>query len=496
MTQNPADSLVAAAERALRAGAYDQAIAGLEAYLETHPADTEALALAGHALRHFNRNDRVAELYARAMASGSADGEVAAGYVESLIAHSRLEEAREVAEAAIAAHPEVGRLRLLYAHTDLALGNPDAARATFWEQLTKDPDNADCVYHLAQIVPEDELPRLRKEVDRMWAQRKARDPWDAATLGYAYGRIAERMKEYELAWEGFSFGAQNKRSIIQYDEATVARTPELHTQLFDNSKPFHDKKEQPGAGFVFIVSLPRSGSTLIEQILDAHPQVEAIGERPLAYDAVTYWHRTFGPSVPNLFTLETVRAVRKHYVEGARALVAREDSVIVDKSITNYVFLGFLRTILPGARFIHAVRHPLDTAISCYTTLLFSGNEWTYDLAEIGRQVRRYEKTMKTWMSRWPDEILTVRYEDLVADPETLSREVVEFCGLPWDPACLNFHESDRPILTASVNQVRQPIYKSALGRATRYESHLGPLLAAMGRRAADPDWFQPKDGA
>jgi len=490
------ETILAAAYRALQGGAYDDAICGFEAVIAQNPADSDALAGIGQAYRNFNRNDRVVELYRIAVASNGDNPALQAGYVEALIAESLLDQAREVAETAIAAHPDVLQLRLLYAQTDLALGNQDEARATFWDCLARDPDNVDSAHQLAQIAPPEDMPRLLKSLNAMWARREDRDAWDAATLGYAYGKASEREKAYEEAWEGFSYGAQKRRSITHFDEPAIARTHDLHRNTFSAAIPSVDANELPGAQFVFVISLPRSGSTLVEQILNAHPQVEAIGERSIVFNAVTEWHREFGPDPQRLFSPEALKSARARYVSAARALVTKRDSLIVDKSITNFLFLGFLRAILPGAHFIHVARNPLDTAISCFTTTFFAGNEWTYDLQEIGRNMRRYQKLMRYWISQWPDDIMTARYEALVEDPEAASRDIVSFCGLPWDPACLDFHKSDRPVLTASLNQVRQPIYKTAKGRAANYEPHLGPLIAAMGRRAADPDWFLIKDDA
>jgi len=496
MNADVTETIRATAYRALQGGAYDDAIRGFEAVIAENPADSNALAGIGQAYRYFNRNDRVVELYRNAVASDGNNPALQAGYVEALIAESLLDQAREVAKSAIAAHPEVLQLRLLYAQTDLALGNQHQARTTFWECLARDPDNVDSAHQLAQIAPPEDMPRLLKALSAMWAHREDRDAWDAATLGYAYGKAGEREKDYDKAWEGFSFGAGKRRSIVRFDEPTIARTHDLHRNTFSAAIPPVDANEQPGAQFVFIVSLPRSGSTLVEQILNAHPQVEAIGERSIVYDAVTYWHQEFGPDPQRLFSPDALRSARARYVDAARALVTQSDCLVVDKSITNYLFLGFLRAILPGAHFVHVARNPLDTAISCFTTTFFAGNEWTYELREIGRNIRRYQKLMRYWMSQWPDDILTVRYEALVEDPETISRSIVSFCDLPWDPACLDFHESDRAILTASLNQVRQPIYQTAKGRAANYETHLGPLIAAMGRRAADPDWCLPKGSA
>ncbi len=491
MTAEPTDPRLAAAERALKAGAYDQAIEAYEAALEGAPANLAALRGIAQAYRYFNRNDRIAELFARAAKAAPKDGEIQAGYVEALIANSEIGKARQIAEQALAAHPDLLQLQLLLAHTDMIRGDQDAARAVFWDCLEKHPDAADCTLHLADIAPDGELERLNTALQPMWAKRDEQSDWDAATLGYAYGKAAERQKDFGKAWEGFSFGARKKRSSVRFDETTYARTHDLHRRTFARGTPSPHEADRPGEGHIFIVSLPRSGTTLVEQILDAHEKVEAIGERSLVYDAVTHWTNTYGPDPVQLFSSEAVAGARSFYTQAVRELVEGADTAIVDKSITNYLFLGFLRTILPGARFLHTARHPLDTAVSCFTTLFFGGNEWTYDLSEMGRNIRRHQQLMTHWIGQWPDDILTVSYEALVADPEPVIRNMISFCGLSWDPACLEFYSSRRPVMTASLHQVRQPIYSSAMGRAENYQSHLAPLIAAMGRRAADPNWHK-----
>jgi len=490
MSPDPADPRLAEARRAFKSGAFDQAIGHYDAFLESHPAHRDALIEACEAYRQFNRNDRAVELYIRAVEAEPNNPDLHAGLVEALLANSETSRAREVAEAAMAVHPTAAILQLLYAQTDLVLGRQDQARATFWKHLAIDPESADCALQLAPIVPDDELPKLMAALETMWAKRSVRSIWNAATLGFAYGRTAERLKKYEPAWQGYSFGASNRRKLVHFNETTYARTHDLHRKSFNRSRSLPDEDENPGAGFVFIVSLPRAGSTLVEQILDAHPRVEAIGERSFVYDTMTEWDRRFGGTPERLFSTEAIRAAREDYIGKARDLVGVRDATIVDKSINNYVFLGFIRTILPGARFVHVVRHPLDTGVSCYTSTFFAGNEWTYDLAEIGRNIRRYERIMGHWINEWPDDILSLRYEDLVKNLEPNVRELLKFCRLGWDPACLKFYESERPVLTASLNQVRQPIYQTAKGRAAHYEAHLGPMIAAMGKKAAEPDWY------
>ena len=482
MTSDVAEHQLSAADKALTAGAFDQAIEAYESVLSIQPDHLGALRGITQALRHFNRNDRVVALFQAAATSAPSDVEILTSLVESLIANGQVEEARAQGQAALGFHPDAIALRLLLAHTDMIGGDRKAARKIFWDVLEQDPENADCAYHLADIAPQEELDRLSTALAPMWLHRTTRESWDAATLGYAYGKTAQRQGGVEKAWKGFSFGAQQKRSIIRYDESQMIRIHNGNRYTFSSKTPSPDEASRPGLGFIFIASLPRSGSTLVEQILDAHASVRAIGERSFVVDAMNYWQKTHGPDPARLFSAEAISDTRAFYADKARAAAGDSSRVIVDKSITNYIFLGFLRILMPGARFLHVTRDPLDIAVSCFTTLFAGGNEWTYDLEEMGRNIRRQQELMGYWKEQWPNDILTVNYEKLVEAPETETRKILSYCGLDWDMACLDFHQSQQPVLTASMHQVRQPIYQTAKGRAANYRGFLKPLITAMGR--------------
>jgi hypothetical protein len=171
---------------------------------------------------------------------------------------------------------------------------------------------------------------------------------------------------------------------------------------------------------------------------------------------------------------------------GARYLaeirqLAPTTSHITDKMPSNYYFAGLIHLALPNARLVHVVRDPVDTCISCFSKLFTAEQKHTYDLAELGRYYRRYQKLMAHWRRVLPKgRILDVRYEDVVGDLEGQARRIIAHCGLDWDARCLSFHANDRPVRTASASQVRQPIYKSAVGRARGYEKFLGPLKDAL----------------
>jgi hypothetical protein len=154
---------------------------------------------------------------------------------------------------------------------------------------------------------------------------------------------------------------------------------------------------------------------------------------------------------------------------------------ITDKMTTNFLFAGLIHLALPNAAIIHAIRDPADTCVSCFATHFSNANEHTYDLGELGRYYRHYRALMAHWHNVLPPgRIMDVEYEELVADPEAAARRIVSHCGLPWDPRCLDFHQTARPVRTASAVQVRQPIYKNSLGRWRKYESFLAPLLREL----------------
>jgi hypothetical protein len=229
--------------------------------------------------------------------------------------------------------------------------------------------------------------------------------------------------------------------------------------------------------------MPRSGTTLIEEILASHPKVFGAGElRDFGTLAGTL-RGADGSEFPECvgsLTTDQIRFLGTTYMNAIRALAPAAERV-VDKMPYNFYSVGLIHLALPNARIIHARRDPRDIALFCFSLLFTKGNEFTYDLAEIGRYICAYETLMQHWQRLLPpDAILEVRYEELVDRFEDEARRIIAHCGLDWDDACLAFHKTQRPVRTASVNQVRQPIYRSSVGRWRRYEGFLQPLLAAM----------------
>jgi hypothetical protein len=229
----------------------------------------------------------------------------------------------------------------------------------------------------------------------------------------------------------------------------------------------------------------RSGTTLVEQMLASYPQVVGGGELTHFSSALKRIQQTLGPATnfPELVSVMTgsdFRDLGTCYLAEIERL-APAAAHITDKMPGNFIFAGLIHLALPDAPIIHAVRDPIDTCLSCFSKLFVAKQNHTYDLAELGRYYRHYQALMAHWRGVLPvGRILDVRYEDVVSDLEGQARRIVAHCGLDWDPRCLAFHETERPVRTASATQVRQPIYSDSVGCWRVHKSFLAPLLSEL----------------
>jgi hypothetical protein len=299
------------------------------------------------------------------------------------------------------------------------------------------------------------------------------------SLHFALGKAYLDYGDSAAAFGHLDQGNAMKRSTITYDPAAASRWLQSVASGFDQQllECFKDAGAQ-SAMPIFIVGMPRSGTTLIEQILASHPAVQGAGELKL----LSQIGDSFGglPQLLDGITAERLHQMGDHYADKV-ALLADGRAHVVDKMPANFIYAGLIRLILPNARIIHARRNPVDTCLSCYSKLFAGEQSFTYDQAELGRFYRDYDVLMAHWRQVLPgSHFLEVTYEDVVDDIEAQARRMLDFLGLPWDPACLSFYETRRPVRTASVNQVRQPIYKTSAGRWRTHADNLGPLLEEL----------------
>jgi hypothetical protein len=289
----------------------------------------------------------------------------------------------------------------------------------------------------------------------------------------------------DLAFTHLHAGNRLKRASFVYDVdadgremAAIARA--FRPEMLNRLSGLGDPSELP----IFVVGMPRSGTTLVEQILASHPAVHGAGELTLFEGIAASVCGGSYPGSTESLTPQHIVAAGYDYVQRVAAL-APEAGRIVDKLPGNFLYAGLIHLALPNARIVHCRRDPVDTCLSCYTKIFDGARNCTYDLRELGRYYRHYERLMDHWRNLLPpDRFFEIGYEAIVADLEGEARRLLDSCGLSWNPACLSFHRTRRPVKTASAAQVRQPLYPSSVGRWHRHARHLEPLLAAL--RQAD----------
>ena len=424
---------------------YDRAIA-------LKPDNAEALINRGNALKDLNRFEEALASYYKAVALKPDSAEAFNYLAIELMELGRLDEARSAVEQAINLAPRKPR----YYHT---LGNVSR--------------------YVARDQHVQEMEKLARDAASLSID-------DRIELHFALAKAYEDLSHFDDAFEQLSKGNALKRGQITYNEALTLGAM-IHTQTIFTSEFIRARQNAGNASSlpVFIIGMPRSGSTLVEQILASHPLVFGGGELRHFRRAVEHIRTKLSASpvfpVPvSAMADEDLHELGSRYLAEIKQL-APGAARITNKMTGNFGFAGLIHLTLPKASIIHTVRDPIDTCISCFSKLFTDEQDQTYDLAELGRYYRHYDDLMAHWYQVLPPfRILKVRYEDVIADLEGQARRIIAHCGLDWDDHCLVFHETQRPVRTASAAQVRQPIYKTAIGRWRLSEQVLRPLLAEL----------------
>lgn len=363
------------------------------------------------------------------------------------------------------------------------LGRMAEARAAFEHAVALAPDVAGHHCALAQVARfKADDPRLAG-LEKFAATMARLPPPTQCELHFALGKAYDDLSRHDEAFAHWKAGNAIKRRYTKYDEAAhLAILKDLAAAfpaaVMAARRGAGDPSELP----VFVVGMPRSGTSLVEQIIASHPKAHGAGEFPDLHLLIS--QNIVGENFPAHFAAvpdEALARLGALYVTHLKAL-APEAGRIVDKLPFNFMVCGLIHLALPAARIIHVRRDPLDTCLSCYANLFSHGVDYSYDLSELGRTYRGYAALMDHWRTVLPEgTMLEVQYEELVADFEPQARRIVAYCGLDWDARCLAFHNTERVVHTLSAAQVRQPLYRTAVGRAAPYRPWLTPLIAALG---------------
>ena len=395
----------------------------------------------------------------------------------------RFDEAVEVYTEALAKQPNHGPSLAAMGHALKTIGRQEESIDNYRDCITRHPEFGEAYWALANLktfrFSDEEVATMERFVDDEQLPDETR-----VNFNYSLGKSYEDRGEYDQAFVRYDKGNRLRRPHESYDPV---QTEMVHDQIIETITPeFLEANREhgcPAPDPIFIVGLPRSGSTLIEQILASHSQVDgtlelpdlpriikAINEQKPQGDGYPQALQHYGPELARL---------GEQYLEWT-ARHRKGAPYFTDKMPNNFASVGLIAAILPNAKVVNARRHPLDSCMGCYKQLFYKGQSFTYDLIELGEYYLEYQRMMDHWHEIVPHMVIDVQYEDMVADQENQTRRLIEHCGLPWEDRVLRFYETDRAVITASSEQVRQPIYSKSVNSWRRFEAHLEPLIEVL----------------
>jgi tetratricopeptide (TPR) repeat protein len=402
------------------------------------------------------------------------------------IQKNQLDDARKSFDKALELDEKNGRALVGHGTLKMQMGDISDAEDCFLQALVSDDENLIARISLAQarktVADEENFLKLQAEIPNLETMNTSK----AMPLHFALGKCYEDLKLDDEAIDQFIKGCAIKRRRIQYDADEQDTKVQSIIDFFSKDKINQLRGAgNPSATPIFVLGMPRSGTTLTEQIISSHSEVFGAGELPyllqLANNPLFPEKSGDYPQSLQDLSKDLLTSLGDKYIERTKKYAPNAQH-ITDKMPANFFCVGLIHLMLPNAKIIHIRRNPVDTCLSGFSKLFSSGQAHSYDFTELGRYYRNYSRLMDHWHSVIPgDNFMEIQYEDLVANNEEKSRELISFVGLEWDKACLNFHQNRRPIRTASITQVRKPIYQSSIAKWKRYEKHLGPLLDALG---------------
>lgn len=459
---------------------YQEALASYQKFLAIRPDDAEALNVCGVTLQRLRRFSEATANFDRAIAIKPDFADAFSNRGTALQELGRFEEALSDFDRALSLRPDFAPARLNKGLLCLMLGRHDEARNAFETGIISSPKSADFYLSLTickRFSGDDPLIPAMEDL----ARDGTLDIEERIKFGFALGKALRDAGQFDRSFSHVLQASTLKRSRLAYSEGPPLAFFQHLPAIFSGAR----MAGKSGAGHrsplpVFVIGVPRSGTTLVEQILASHRNVFGAGEIDDFKTAIAQTFNGFPETLENV-SAERLVELGRRYVDNVRVLAPAAER-ITDKSTQNWPFIGLIHLALPNARIIHVHRDPVDACLSSFFTLFAEGQVQTYDLAELGRYYRAYATLMAYWRSVLPAEVmLDVQYEQLVADFENQARRIVAHCGLEWDDACLAFHKTRRAVKTASAFQVRQPLYRSSIGSWDPYRPLVQPLLEALG---------------
>ena len=480
------DAIRLLAEIGITLGMLDEAIVLLERCLELAPNFTIAQANYATALARRQRFDEALDRTGRLQIEQPDNLSHKVQHASILAMAGRFEQAHEKFEEVLTFIPDNARILTSYGHSLRYGGRGEDAAAAYQRAIAAEPDAGEAYWSLANLktfkFADAQLDGMRQRYAAM--EKLSADRYH---LAFALGKALEDKGEFAESFAAYADGNTIKNTFSSY---TTERTSgEVDSMIEHCPDGFLEQGGHSSNEPIFILGLPRAGSTLLEQILASHSLVEATAELPLISQIAGELgggrrrsEQNIYPQCLTAMSQDQRQALGQRYLDGASTYRSGKP-FFIDKMPNNWVHIGLIKTILPNATIIDARRHPMAACFANFKQLFARGQEFTYGLEEIGHYYADYMRLMDHWHSVLPQGLMTVQYETVVEDLETQVRTLLEHCNLPFEEQCLRYYEKDRAVRTASSEQVRQPIYRDALSVWQRYEAHLDPLKAVFDER-------------
>ena len=480
------DAIRLLAEIGITLGMLDEAIVLLERCLALAPNFTIAQANYATALARRQRFDEALDRTGHLQIEQPDNLSHKVQHASILAMAGRFEQAHEKFEEVLTFIPDNARILTSYGHSLRYGGRGEDAAAAYQRAIAAEPDAGEAYWSLANLktfkFADAQLDGMRQRYAAM--EKLSADRYH---LAFALGKALEDKGDFAESFAAYADGNTIKNTFSSY---TTERTSgEVDSMIEHCADGFLEPGGHTSNEPIFILGLPRAGSTLLEQILASHSAVEATAELPLISQIAGELGGGRRRSEQNLYpqcltsmSQDQRESLGQRYLDGA-STYRTDKPFFIDKMPNNWVHIGLIKTILPNATIIDARRHPMAACFANFKQLFARGQEFTYGLEEIGHYYADYMRLMDHWHSVLPHGLMTVQYETVVEDLETQVRVLLDHCNLPFEEQCLRYYEKDRAVRTASSEQVRQPIYRDALSVWQRYEAHLDPLKAVLDER-------------
>lgn len=369
----------------------------------------------------------------------------------------------------------------------LEKGMKDEAITCFRRTIELDPTYAKAYRNIVDSRKIKTVDHDIRALEALLHSDKVVNVSDREQLLFGAAKAYDDLKDTETSWKYLKEGNDLHRSTFEYkveDDLTVMDG--LRRTITDKFIAENQLKTTANISPIFILGMPRSGTSLIEQILASHPEIYGAGElyffEQLVYHKIKKGtHAKFEDVLPKLNSSD-FEELAKHYMSQLKTLPTKS-KLITDKMPRNFLYVGLIKTLFPNAKIIHCCRQAEDSCLSIYKKIFVGRQYFAYDLDELGQYYNGYLDLMAHWHKILPGEILDIHYEDVIADTEGKTHQLLDWCGVEWDDACLDFHKTQRVVRTASSAQVRQPIYKSSVAAWKQYEEQLAPLSKVLNTR-------------